>query len=603
MELVYLWVEDYKNIKKQGFNFSPRFECDFDGENLTIDENEDYASIFPENINITAIVGENGSGKSSLLNFIIEQSEYCGIFVFKGKEELLIFNKNIMNKNCNIKSNFKYKLNPNCIDILTDRYRTSVLFLKSYMDINTYTMNQQLIKRNFFQFSEKIDFISDLHKNTVELFNIVSINSQKNIEDSFQTDPYSLLSLNQHFTYLKNKYLHKVLKYYPDLEKFISLYFKVDKVEFNLKDLGAIFLASPKFKDYYKEDKFLNNMFNIFSKAKSTDNKLKIVCLIFCYIDEEEIKSFILEQEGNLSYLELYELLKGQKYSYIIIWNNFIELMNSKDDFKIIVKEYITFIKEIRREILEFNFTPSLSSGEEKLLYLFVNIYDYILTMKLSGVMKFTIIIDEPDTLLHPNWQKKLIYLLMTFLNRFFKNDIFNIIITSHSPFILSDLPKENVIFLDKYRFNDNEVIEEKQKIGNCKNFSNFVDIEQTFGANIHTLLSDGFFMSDGLMGEFAKGKIEEIIEFHNEVEKYKENDTELLKLKQEYETVENCITKKEYFENIQSIIGDDYLKQVIKNHLVEIVKILYKDKYIDTEIERVKLELKKLEEIKNASS
>ena len=24
MELVYLWVEEYKNIKNQGFNFSPR---------------------------------------------------------------------------------------------------------------------------------------------------------------------------------------------------------------------------------------------------------------------------------------------------------------------------------------------------------------------------------------------------------------------------------------------------------------------------------------------------------------------------------------------------------------------------------------------------
>ena len=29
MELVYLWVEDYKKIHKQGFNFSPRFECTF----------------------------------------------------------------------------------------------------------------------------------------------------------------------------------------------------------------------------------------------------------------------------------------------------------------------------------------------------------------------------------------------------------------------------------------------------------------------------------------------------------------------------------------------------------------------------------------------
>ncbi len=39
MELVYLWVEDYKNIKKQGFNFSPKFTCDYDEETkeLTID--------------------------------------------------------------------------------------------------------------------------------------------------------------------------------------------------------------------------------------------------------------------------------------------------------------------------------------------------------------------------------------------------------------------------------------------------------------------------------------------------------------------------------------------------------------------------------------
>ncbi len=67
MELVYLWVDNYKNIEKQGFNFSPRFECSYDGKNLTIKEKEDYINIFPENINVTAIVGENGSGKSSIL--------------------------------------------------------------------------------------------------------------------------------------------------------------------------------------------------------------------------------------------------------------------------------------------------------------------------------------------------------------------------------------------------------------------------------------------------------------------------------------------------------------------------------------------------------
>jgi len=48
MELVYLWVEDYKNIHKQGFNFSPRFRCEYNDKTkeLTIDENDDYIENF-----------------------------------------------------------------------------------------------------------------------------------------------------------------------------------------------------------------------------------------------------------------------------------------------------------------------------------------------------------------------------------------------------------------------------------------------------------------------------------------------------------------------------------------------------------------------------
>ena len=78
MELVYLWVEEYKNIHHQGFNFSPQFRCDYNPatNELTIDENEDYIpDFFGDNINVTAIVGKNGSGKSSLLELIIDFSD------------------------------------------------------------------------------------------------------------------------------------------------------------------------------------------------------------------------------------------------------------------------------------------------------------------------------------------------------------------------------------------------------------------------------------------------------------------------------------------------------------------------------------------------
>ncbi|MDQ7061038.1 MAG: hypothetical protein Q9M43_07785 [Sulfurimonas sp.] len=75
MELVYLWVEKYKNINNQGFDFSPRFECDYKDAILDIKDKERtkepyLKNFFCKNINVTAIVGENGSGKSSIIKLI-----------------------------------------------------------------------------------------------------------------------------------------------------------------------------------------------------------------------------------------------------------------------------------------------------------------------------------------------------------------------------------------------------------------------------------------------------------------------------------------------------------------------------------------------------
>ena len=93
MELVYLWVEEYKNIKKEGFNFSPRFKCKYDEVNneLTIDENKEYVSIFPDNINVTAIIGENGSGKSTLFE-VISKLRFGKLSFYKKKIVLVYIN-------------------------------------------------------------------------------------------------------------------------------------------------------------------------------------------------------------------------------------------------------------------------------------------------------------------------------------------------------------------------------------------------------------------------------------------------------------------------------------------------------------------------------
>ena len=99
-----------------------------------------------------------------------------------------------------------------------------------------------------------------------------------------------------------------------------------------------------------------------------------------------------------------------------------------------------------------------------------------------------------------------------------------------------------------------------------------------TFGANIHTLLSHGFFMKDGLMGEFAKSKIEEIKKFYDFIQKFKFKINAKEKIKERIKKY--YLNKKEKFIHIQSINGEPFLQTIIKNYLDELEQIFDKESY-----------------------
>jgi hypothetical protein len=40
MELLYIWIEDYKNIRRQGFNFPAKYRFEFTNLQLSKDEND-----------------------------------------------------------------------------------------------------------------------------------------------------------------------------------------------------------------------------------------------------------------------------------------------------------------------------------------------------------------------------------------------------------------------------------------------------------------------------------------------------------------------------------------------------------------------------------
>lgn len=146
-----------------------------------------------------------------------------------------------------------------------------------------------------------------------------------------------------------------------------------------------------------------------------------------------------------------------------------------------------------------------MSSGERQFLFYMSTILyhvrnlDSVVDDKESVHYNYVnIVLEEVELYFHPEYQRKFINKLISYLKKshFDRIKHFNIMVVTHSPFILSDIPWGNVLFLEEGRsYNENEICD-----------------FNTFGANIHDLLRTSFFLKNGLVGEFANNKIAKLL-------------------------------------------------------------------------------------------
>lgn len=192
-----------------------------------------------------------------------------------------------------------------------------------------------------------------------------------------------------------------------------------------------------------------------------------------------------------------------------------------------------------KEEEISFN---KLSSGEKQFAYM-MSTYIYHLanlesiTPKVTGTSlhsktgrvryrMINLVFDEMELCFHPEYQRTFVNNLISYIKRMELNKTFsfNIILTTHSPFILSDIPACNILALK-----DGEPDEQ---------FKN----EKTLAANIYDILNNGFFMDD-FIGEYSSIFIDEIIK------KLNDSNDDISAKEQEI-----------LFKQI-SLIGDDFVR------------------------------------------
>lgn len=575
MELIYIWIEKHKNIKNQGFNFSSKLYCEHHPNNkeTILHENKEYlANFFDENINITAIVGKNGCGKSAILECL---SATPSILIVLDDDKIkTIGNTRIINLTKHKLSN--KKLNPQALYIPSPDYLLNNINLIGGYENSKKHPNNALN----YAFNVRSDEIYSIKNHTINNQLEMFLHSKNKLNDIifpknivFSIELYQVESTNK--------------KDFSDTPLSEIIYLWAYKAMTKIIDHTNKKTEKPKKIETPNENNAFGDIFNkIFSKDSTFDR------IVTSHLNKSKntqisTKELFLEFRSILNnqlYIDTY--LKVQKYcSFFEDYNDIYPYLNDESDYE--ETSYRIPLNRFNKEILNVDVLASknevpfikckwektFSSGENSILNLFS-----LLFCEINKNQELTLIcIDEGESFLHPNWQKRYLSYLVKFISSNFPNRKFHFILSSHSPFILSDIPRQYVIFLDS------------DKDGNCAIVNGLNEKQETFGANIHTLLSDSFFMENDLMGHFAKSKISEIINFYKDAITGKECNYEALKAA--------YMRKMNQFWKIHSIIGEKYLQQIIHNHLIEIEKILFgKDEAKSLEIHRVKNYLHRLE-------
>ncbi len=221
--------------------------------------------------------------------------------------------------------------------------------------------------------------------------------------------------------------------------------------------------------------------------------------------------------DGHMSLISLIDYVVSIQ-SVERLTSNWLEMVVDEQEAFNIIDLYDEFNNGFNNEWFSydtkpmFSFQPhiAVSSGEQSFLELFSTIYYHASNMRsLIGIDNYSfepfehlgnkvlLLLDEGDNAFHPRWRKAYVQHLRELLPIIFEGYQLQVIITSHDPLTLSDLPRNNAVFLEK--------IERKTLVRSSEN-------TYTFGASIADLLKDSFFIGDGQAGDFFADIIDKVI-------------------------------------------------------------------------------------------
>lgn len=542
-KLLFIHFEDLNGFLPFSLNLSNDFDISFDGNLLSIKPQENkFKAILGDNItDINMIAGENGIGKTTILRRVAAiintpedadvSEDYNYLLVYQLADgKLRVFNSLSRGHIYDAGNGAPHLEDSNEVSAP----RKPLVYYSPYLDFNILDVGSRDEEVPIIDVSQTSILLKDLEQN------------KDNEENEHDIYAHKIKNIIRQIRLVKDK--KRKLDIPFALPKQIDI--KFNRLRINRDDVPiwgrSVFdhvqkLCAAKFRGYPENNlsladfaklMFLRNLMGLYfisvnsdkSQAALRDHAPKKVI--------DEVMDFPEEDGDTAGLMKLIiKFLKKENYFNAAIYTDFASVV-----FKAIEKEHVQVVLGHGRDNVHLRvgtesvFVDKLIgyldlSSNHKLYhsYTMENIFKFI-SMEWMNVSsgekgfldifsrlevakqqlpetKDTIIlcIDEGEMGFHPSWQIKYLWFLRQYLTKSFKDYRLQLLLATHSPLVLSDLPKERVHLFKRTTVEGKTVRQKVTTFG-------------TLAQNVSVLLTQDFFLENTLIGELAKEYIDSII-------------------------------------------------------------------------------------------